>query len=371
MGIASKLAAQEDKDEDPKPAPTRWTDGDTLHLKGYDITLSAPVLVAEGDKTDILCMPTVTKLASGDLLVVMMNQTDVPHYPVTGVTSFSSDGGLNWTEPVAFEHFSGVNLQLPSGDELILPFLRAWMPDGDVSTPYNLIRKGERKLELKRGLEVTGFPEAHATLSAEGTLIGSFHFDGQVVKLKNGHYFATLYGYQKSGGIRIIGAESADGIHWKVVGTIAGRSGKVNERGEGPTEAALCRLKDGRLMCVYRVDNNIPYGQTWSSDEGRSWTEAIECRGPMSVEPNLAVLKDGAVLLAGGRPGAKLWLNQDGTGKDWQEVDMIKHRYKYQSESTKNGDTTGYNKIALLDDTHLLYVYDYGRTPPVARVEVV
>ncbi len=344
--------------------------GETFPLKGYDVTLSAPVLVAES-KTGYLCMPTVTELANGDLVVVMMNQTDEPHYPNTGVASFSSDGGLSWAKPVAFKYWGGVNLRLPSGDELILPFNMAAKPDGDISTPYNLIRKGERKLELKEGLEVTGWPEPPATQKIDGTLNGGFHFDGQVVKLKSGNYFATLYGAYKAGGIRIIGAESKDGIHWKVVGTIARRSGKVNERGEGPTEAALCRLTDGRLMGMYRVDNNITYGQTWSSDEGRSWTEPVECRGPVSVEPNLAVLKDGTVLLAGGRPGAKLWINEDGTGKDWQEVDIIKHRYKYQSESAKNGDTTGYNKITLLDESHLLYVCDYNRTPPVARVEVV
>lgn len=61
----------------------------------------------------------------------------------------------------------------------------------------------------------------------------------------------------------------------------------------------------------------------------------------MSVEPNLAVLNDGAVLLAGGRPGAKLWVNEDGTGKHWEAVDIIQHRYKYQSEEAKSGDTTG------------------------------
>lgn len=359
-------------EHDREPASQRWVAGETFHLNGLDVTLSAPVLVAEGKKTDILCMPTVTRLANGDLVVVMMNQTDVPHYPVTGVASFSSDGGLSWTEPVAIKHWGGVNLRLASGDELLLPFNMAASPDGIVSNhPYNLIPKGERRLEGKVGLEVTGFPERPATGRIEGTLCGGFGFDGQTLKLRNGRHFATLYGGYRTGGIRIIGAESGDGIHWKVVGTIARRAGKVNERGEGPSEAALARLKDGRLMCIYRVDSNLTYGQTWSSDEGRTWTEPVACNGPMSVEPNLAVLRDGMVLLAGGRPGARLWINRDGTGKDWQEVDMIRHRYRYQSEGAKNGDTTGYNKIALLDESHLLYVDDYGRTPPVARVEVV
>lgn len=98
--------------------------------------------------------------------------------------------------------------------------------------------------------------------------------------LKNGNYFTTLYGGYQSGGIRIVGAESSDGLHWRIVGTIAHRSGKVNQRGEGPTEAALCHLKDGRLMCIYRVESYFTYGQTWCGDEGRTWTEPVECRGP-------------------------------------------------------------------------------------------
>jgi len=186
-------------------------------------------------------------------------------------------------------------------------------------------------------------------------------------------YFTTLYGGYKSGGVRIVGAESKDGTRWKVVGTITSRSGKVNERGEGPTEAALCRLKDGRLMCIYRLDSDFTYGQTWSGDEGRSWTKPVECRGPRSVEPSLAVLKDGTVFLSGGRPGLKLWVNQDGTGEDWQEIDMGKYRYNF----LKNSGTTGYTELAILDESHLLYAYDYGRESDIAkngpgyRVEVV
>ena len=200
-----------------------------------------------------------------------------------------------------------------------------------------------------------------------GPVGGGFCFEGQTVKLKNDKYFATLYGGYESGGIRIVGAESTDGFHWQIVDPIARRAGKVNERGEGPSEAALCRLKDGRLMCVYRVESNVTYGQTWSSDEGRTWTEAVECRGPMSVEPSLAVFADGTVLMSGGRPGLKLWLNADGTGEDWQEVDVVKYRYKF----IDNGDATGYTELVVLDESHLLYVYDYGFEPPWGRVEVM
>jgi len=360
------LAAQEIK-SDRKPVSKQWAVGETFHLKGYDVTLSAPVLVAES-KTRHLSIPTITSLANGDLVVVMSNHADVIVYPNTGVASFSGDGGLNWTEPVAFKHKGFVNLRLPSGDELLLPLYLALRKDGALSASYNLIRKGKRTLETREGGEVTGWPEPLVSTKADGTPVGTFYFEGQIVTLKNGNYFATLYGYYKWGHGQIAGAESKDGIRWKVVGTIASRSGKVNERGEeGPNEVALCRLKDGRLMCIYRLDSNLTYGQTWSDDEGRSWTEPVECRGPKSVEPSLAVLKDGTVLLSGGRPGLKFWVNRDGTGKDWQEVDIGKYRYKF----IKNSDATGYTELVILDESHLLYVYDYGFDPPGCRVEVV
>ena len=51
----------------------------------------------------------------------------------------------------------------------------------------DLIWKGERKLELKEGLEITGWPEPPAAQQIDGTLNGGFHFDGQAVKLKIGN----------------------------------------------------------------------------------------------------------------------------------------------------------------------------------------
>ena len=74
----------------------------------------------------------------------------------------------------------------------------------------------------------------------------------------------------------------------------------------------------------------------------RAWGGAVECRGLRSVEPSLAVLKDGTILLSGGGPGVKLRVNRDGTGEDWQEVDIGRYRYKF----VKNSGTTGYTELA-------------------------
>lgn len=365
LALAASIAAPSPSHAQDKK-PKGWTTGQTIHLKGYDVSLSVPVSVAQSK--DYLCMPTIALLADGDLVVSMCTHKDVAYYPNPGSHSFSRDGGLTWSEPVAHVSHGYAPLRLPSGDELHLPFYLIPTAHGKggeitaIGAPYNLIREGEREMRsVDPGIEVTGFPEPPETGKHENceTDLASLAFDGQTVRLKDGGYFATMYGWYKGGRIRVVGVKSADGIHWKVVGTIASRTGKVNERGEGPCEPAVCRLKDGRLMCIYRLDSNLTYGQTWSGDEGRTWTEPVECRGPRSVEPSLVVLKDGTVVLSGGRPELKLWINGDGTGEDWQEVDIQKYRYSF----IENSDSTGYTEVVALDGTHLLYVYDYGRIP--------
>jgi hypothetical protein len=37
------------------------------------------------------------------------------------------------------------------------------------------------------------------------------------------------------------------------------------------------------------------------------------------------VMPDGTVVLSGGRPGALMWFKADGTGKNWQVVDLLDH----------------------------------------------
>src|SRR6266550_2278927 len=79
---------------------------------------------------------------------------------------------------------------------------------------------------------------------------------------------------------------------------------------EGPCEAALARLKDGRLLCVYRMDSGAPYGHSFSDDDGKTWTEPAAMPDDVfSVQPSLAVLKDGTIVLSGGRPGLFLWVD--------------------------------------------------------------
>ena len=113
-------------------------------------------------------------------------------------------------------------------------------------------------------------------------------------------------------------------------------------------------------MCVFRLASNVPYGQCFSSDEGRTWTDARAMDGPFSVQPSLAVRADGSIALSGGRPGLFLWLNRAGDGLKWDRIDLLAHHNaSLPAEPIKSpGNTTAYTEVVALDDTHLLVIYD-------------
>ena len=119
-------------------------------------------------------------------------------------------------------------------------------------------------------------------------------------------------------------------------------------------------------MCVFRV-GNAPFGQSWSSDEGRTWSEPVAMKFG-TVEPRMLAQQSGTVILTGGRPGLYLYFNRDGSGKEWQPVDTLTHHnaflpqepiatdYALSAQST--GGTSAYTGIIPIDANTFLYTYD-------------
>jgi hypothetical protein len=168
-----------------------------------------------------------------------------------------------------------------------------------------------------------------------------------------------MYGYFKDDRRYSLGlVESPDGIHWKFRSLIAGADCKL-DGAEGPCESVTVRLKDGRLMNVFRLASNVPYGQTFSDDDGRTWSEPVAMKDAHSVQPSLAVMKDGGLVLTGGRPGIFAWTNRDGTGKDWLQVDLQNHHNtQHPTEQITSGKTTSYTEVEPLDDHSVIVIYD-------------
>jgi len=375
----------------------KWPTGKAYELKGLRVTLSAPVLV--GRSKTYFWFPQIERLPNGEVLAIVRTCADANPYDSKGAILWSSDEGLTWSEPKPYGRMatspqagdSWSRLFLPNGDLLLLPSLTLYSrPHGAMGAPYHLIPKGKREIKLvESGVTFTGFPY-FLDPKAPGTC--TYYVDGQIVKLRNGKYLAPVYGYLKDfdqqtlkvakGGFPYLAstpngyyrtkkyslavAESSDGIRWQNRATIADENCPLKGE-EGPCESAICRLKDGRLMCLFRMGSGVPhdkvpYGQSWSSDDARTWTAPTEANGPFSVEPSVAVMSGGTVVLAGGRPLIYLWFNTDGKGNDWQEIATWKHHNAFRPKDPitdpGNKNTTAYAEVVAIDDTHLLYIYD-------------
>ena len=323
--------------------------------KQFKIAASEPVLV--GRSQGYLWFPTLATLANGDLVAVMNDYADVHTNKSTSKVAFSSDSGRTWTFSSASLN-GDVHFRLPAGDELFLPYYLYPRPGG-MGAPYQIFPKGKREVRVvEDGVTVTSWPRPDRSFETKLGIAG-FVFDGQVIALKDGAYLATLYGhFQGAKRYSLVAVESRDGAHWQVRTVIAGEDCKLRGK-EGPCEAALCRLRDGRLMCVFRLDSGVPYGQTYSSDEGKTWTEPVAMEA-FSVQPSLAMLKDGTLVLSGGRPGLFLWFSADGAGKTWERFDLLAHHNACVPKEpiTAPGKTSSYTEVIPVSDTDVLCIYD-------------
>lgn len=113
---------------------------------------------------------------------------------------------------------------------------------------------------------------------------------------------------------------SDHGVNWSLRSFIPWKAAFGD--GDGPGEPTTTRLADGRLLCVFRANARAPYWKAFSSDEGHTWTDAVQMPTQWSVRPLLTVLPDsGLVVLTGGRPGINLWASADG-GEEWTRFNI-------------------------------------------------
>lgn len=343
--------------------PPAWETAATESLDGFDVSLSKPRLVARGK--GYLWFPTMTRLSGGALFVNVSTNLDAIVADRTSAVSWSDDNGLTWSDLSSIDPkedlYAETMMRLENGDERLLPF--NLYPDAGVMRGWYQTVSGQkrtRKVEfVKQGLTVSGWPRPDRSFNEKLGLTG-FGFNGQTLRAKTGEYLATMYGFYKDERrYSLVLVDSKDGIDWKYRALVAGFDCKLNG-GEGPCESAIARLKDGRLMIIFRLASNVPYGQAFSDDEGRAWSEPEAMSTAHSVQPSLAGMKDGTLVLTGGRPGIFAWINRDGTGKDWQTVDLQKHHNQQQPADaiTRPDQTTSYTEVIPLDEHSVIVIYD-------------
>lgn len=354
-------------------AAAKWTDRPPVQLKGLRVTCSEPVLVK---RSRWFCwFPSLIRQPDGTLWAIMNAYADVHVSDSFSYLSRSRDGGLTWDEPRVIGDAGLNHLLLADGSAVVIPYYLRPRAGGTIGAPCNVISpKGQLTMRTS-GVTVGNWPKPSKSMGADLATAG-FVFNGQVLRGRKDEYLTTLYGhFEGEKRYSLVFAESPDGFQWSIRAVVSGADCAL-AGGEGPCESAICRLKDGRLMCVFRLASFVPFGQSFSEDDGKTWSKPVNIP-PHSVEPSLAVMPGGTLALSCGRPGISVWFDQTGKGADWQAVDILAQHNASRPQDFINPDsrkawggvdkllreglhgfTSSYTELMRLDDKHLLLIYD-------------
>ena len=212
---------------------------------------------------------------------------------------------------------------------------------------WDLKRAKTHTVSVTRYDDATGECEEVARCEVELPYVSQFLMHRDVIRLTSGKLLATAYGNiegQKKSHAFVI--ESADdGRTWRYLSTIA--DDPEGKTAEGPCEATIFQLKDGRVCAFYR-DGDLGYlHQCFSSDEGRTWTapEAVTLFTGCA-SPNGRVLADGTIVVISGRPKVYLLIDLTGTGRHYQKVSLYR------------GSGSSYATVLETAPNEILCIYD-------------
>jgi len=96
----------------------------------------------------------------------------------------------------------------------------------------------------------------------------------------------------------------------------------------GTNEAIVSRTSDGRLIALLRGDGSEDLFQTFSADDGRTWSPAAGIVAPAGaprgwVDPAITLQPNGMLVLTYGRPDNTLLVSRDGTGRTWEDYRQV------------------------------------------------
>lgn len=332
--------------------------------------------------------PTIARFDSGELIVTYSLVADTNANPAyMGAFQASTDGGKTWGHryEVLPEHQPMIFVPQKDGSQMAIPAQLYPKTPGDKHNfhgAYIRFEKGGRRMIFEpAGVKVVDWPWPVGIWRREApetNWYANMAFDGSAIRTK-GRLIATGYARKEGEKMQqaLVMASQDEGRTWRYFSTIAepplGDNPKEKGYG-GPSETAMIELANGDLMAVFRVGSGgaWPLYQSYSSDGGKIWTKS-ERTVAYSVEPSMLRIQNGAIVLASGRPGMRLWISTDGRGKAWQDVDIVEHHNKwapnpnYQIQTRKDlpesRQTSSYTGLVETSPNHMILVYDRGAKP--------
>ena len=303
---------------------------ESYELDACSLTVSAPTLV--GSAAGHHWFSSLHLAGGDDILGQAVLSGDEAQGEWPARLYLSQDMGRSWSRAADIDCHGPVSVLLEPGRLLFMPYELWPLSPGDrrnAAADGTSIRISEGAVAADRvQVKYLGFPRDLADYH-EGEL--NLLVNGSILPLRDGRLFATLYGIHagrvERPSYECFAVASEDrGFTWHYLSHVASWEDTPTAR-EGPDESNTARLKDGRLMCVYRVGGGREqhYHASYSSDEGVSWTKPAPLPDQWSVEPQLVCLDDGTLLLSGGRPGIFLWVDRAGTGESWEAINLAAH----------------------------------------------
>ncbi|MFH0964270.1 MAG: exo-alpha-sialidase [Planctomycetota bacterium] len=274
----------------------------------------------------------------------------------------STDAGSTWAEelPSPAILFGGA-CSTPLREGGVLQIMGTANPTpGDPSAPKRLLFSDD----------FLHYETSPATVDLPGAVLqtrwASFYpaFDkGKILELPDGGLLAPMYGYLEGDTqYRVLLMRSADKGHsWRYYSTVAYDPDDPDPDLVGQycgfCEPSFARLPNGQLLCVMRTQGTHlpaeyrPLYVAWSDDLGKTWTKPVPTQPHlMNIWPTLAVLDNGVVACAYGRPGFHVAFSID-NGRTWR--DRVSFSHLSVNEVTGQVDIVkaGPNKLVAIGGT--------------------
>ncbi len=319
--------------------------------------------------------PTVHRFPSGEILTTMrMSPDDTNPEGEFSAYTLSKDGGQTWSR--RYTMGAGANIdaaysQMPLEDGAIWGLAAGYAslepyPPGQKTDFHVTLTKFSRDgMEIHQirdarihlSESVQSIPvEVYATKGKDASELGSVPSAqpyGAIIDGPGDEWLSTLYYTTERDQrlSRLVLIRSIDhGRTWDEYGIIAAVPPRQKPwpwmGKEGPTEAGLVRLSASRLYSIFRTGNGEDLGETWSLDDGKTWTPPASS-GFKGVAPHLRLLSNGLLACTFGRPGPVTIMFSADEGKKWFGITPL-----------FNDVSTRYTDVIEVETGKLLVVYD-------------
>ena len=307
----------------------------TFNFPGLKVSIDSSVLITTG-----AVYTGLFKYRDGMLAVAGMNSNDSGRIWIPGYSPSMS------------------SFEFPDGQVISLSFNTDFVRAGLFSVP--MVISGNAGAHITKTQALLSIDRATSSVSASGILNHGPMVDHSIIQLPDSSLLMSMYGNFTSDTASMRGypkrmkkyhvwvMRSTDrGMSWKYLSSVAydPKIGYV-----GFCEPDLIMLPNREILCFMRTEGESvlqtsPIYQCRSRDNGKTWSEPREA-ADTGVFPNAAMMENGVLVLACGRPGDWLQFSLDG-GESWVG------RFEFFS-----GPTSGYNSIAEIGSDRLLVVYN-------------